>query len=219
VLPHLNREWRVELFQAPVEAPASCLFGGLCVPCSAYEQRKRLLHVTGEPYVPCAGLFGRCFSEPCDENFLCAEVACCPQMAASANRFMMQTRFGLRNTQCDDALMQATACIWCCVNLMQCFRCLVRTAKDFGQDVGGLDECAGELPVEEMRLVADCLFVCIHGCMYAQQKVELDDFEGDEHRAYSGPPRGVLESVPPKMKVMMENGRIVRRAPEQNRMF
>ncbi|CAJ1357698.1 unnamed protein product [Effrenium voratum] len=49
-----------------------------------------------------------------DRSCLCLEVCCCPGLAMTGNRFMVQTRFDKENTPCDDCIMNCT-CLFLCM--------------------------------------------------------------------------------------------------------
>ncbi|CAL1136993.1 unnamed protein product [Cladocopium goreaui] len=202
IAPYLNREWQVELYETPMKSPLDCLFGGVCCCISAAKQRHELLVITGEPYICCAGL---CQAGPCGEPqpeipCLLLEVFLCPQMALSANRFFVQSRFGLMNTATDNTLMAATAWIAMCANYAACFMEMKYCCRDcFQIDLDG--PCLEiQLPVREMFVLADLAFLCLNGCMYAQQQVEID---GMQRGHYNGPPQAVLQALPPNLQACM----------------
>eukprot|EP00440_Ansanella_granifera_P037655 gb/GFBE01040854.1/.p1 GENE.gb/GFBE01040854.1/~~gb/GFBE01040854.1/.p1 ORF type:complete len:229 (+),score=44.35 gb/GFBE01040854.1/:1-687(+) len=210
IAPYLNRPWSVDLFETPLKDPANCLFGGVCCCIGAVKQRQELLQLTGEPYLCCAGT---CPLGPLGEPqpmtpCLCLEAALCPQMALSANRFFVQSRFGLKNTEADHALMQATGMLYMCASYAACFMELKRCAQSCGVDIDG--PCWDiQLPVRELILMADCAFLCLNGCMYSQQQVEINAMKAN---GYGGPPQGVLSALPQKLQAIISNAQ---RAPSQ----
>mmetsp|Transcript_34616 Transcript_34616/g.79713 ORF Transcript_34616/g.79713 Transcript_34616/m.79713 type:complete len:235 (+) Transcript_34616:27-731(+) len=206
IAPYLNREWQVELFNAPVSSPLECLFGGVCCCVAAAKQRHELLELTGEPYVCCAGMcevgpLGEAQPEmPC----LCCEVLFCPQLALSANRFFVQSRFGLQNTPADNALISATNWIGMLFNYCACFMEMKYCCQEcFQIDIDG-PCCDIQLPLRELALIADCAFLCLNGCMFAQQQVEIDTMKG---RGYYGPPQAVLSALPARLQALMSSSR------------
>mmetsp|Transcript_8746 Transcript_8746/g.18551 ORF Transcript_8746/g.18551 Transcript_8746/m.18551 type:complete len:231 (-) Transcript_8746:32-724(-) len=206
IAPYLHREWQVELFEAPARRPIGCLFSGICCCIGAAKQRHELLELTGEPYVCCAGLcqlgpFGDPLPEiPC----LCLEVFLCPQMAVSANRFFTQSRFGLMNTPADNALVEAANCLAAVANCAVCFMELKGCCQQcFQIDLDG--PCLDiQLPVRELILLADFAYLCLNGCMYAQQQAEIDAMQS---RGYGGAPQALLAVLPQKMQALMANAR------------
>jgi len=179
VVEQCRGTWKVDLTAAPCSAPLQCCFGGCCICCASYMQRDELLTLTNEPYVCCAGLFP-CgpLGEPCDKSCLCLEVCCCPGLALSANRFMVQTRFDKENTPCDDYIITATFCFACCVSIARCFL---------------------DVP-DELQLLADCLVMTVQGCMHAQQAIEIDDVKKN---GYHGPPSHIVQIFPDSHKQWM----------------
>lgn len=178
VTSNLHGQWKVELFKAPCEVPWQCLYGCLCTPCAAYQQREELLDFTGEPYVCCAGLCA-CgpLGEPMDRGCLCIEACCCAGMALSGNRFMIQTRFDRENTPCDDCIITFTTCFYCAVEIAKCFV---------------------DVP-DGLELLADCLVMSVNGCMHAQQHIELAEIKKNT-ATYAGPPAAVLQYLPDSYK-------------------
>eukprot|EP00435_Cladocopium_sp_Y103_P065941 s800_g28.t1 len=224
IAPYLNREWQVELYETPMKSPLDCLFGGVCCCIGAAKQRHELLVITGEPYI-CCWCLSRCRplpgrelsllkAGPCGEPqpeipCLLLEVFLCPQMALSANRFFVQSRFGLMNTPTDNTLMAATAWIAMCANYAACFMEMKYCCREcFQVDLDG--PCLDiQLPVREqlqrasrweMFVLADLAFLCLNGCMYAQQQVEIDAMQRGR---YSGPPQAVLQALPSNLQACM----------------
>jgi len=214
-----NREWSVPLFSAPVEAPLSFAFGCFCPCCAIAKQRKDLLDLTGEPYVCCGGIARPCPCVDCGEEqpevpCLYLEAFCCPQIALNANRFMMHTRFGLQNTECDDWLFQATACIACLAQGAQCIRCL---RECFQIDLpGDCDDCIAN-NADELTECANCAILSVNGCMFAQQAAEISRIQ---ESGYGGPAREIISALPPKQQAMIQKGMssIQLNAPFQNEM-
>eukprot|EP00913_Durusdinium_trenchii_P020005 g18804.t1 len=183
IAPYLNREWQVDLYETPMKRPFDCLFGGVCC-CAGLCQFGPL----GEPQPEVPGL--------------CCEVLLCPQMALSANRFFVQSRFGLMNTQTDNALMASTAWIGMCANYAACFMEMTPAWKDFPASGKVAAEIASKLTSmgPELYILADLAFLCLNGCMYAQQQVEIDEMQG---RGYRGASQAVLQALPPKLQALM----------------
>lgn len=131
--PH---EWQVELCNTCIESPGSWLYAACCPACSAYDQRVRLLAFTGEPYSCCQQKSlphpGDCCTAPYQpppaypppmwppvegampqvmtefQCELCMEATCCHPCAIGSTRRLMQYKFGVQNSSCDDLTI-------CCV--------------------------------------------------------------------------------------------------------
>lgn len=146
----------------------------LCQPCSLYTQRKRILYITGEPYVMCGGTYPCCgFETPAPDMCLVCEVCLCSGMALSGNRFMVQTRFDRKNTGCDNLF----SCCQCCVGLE--FSCL-RLCCD----------CSKER--ENIMKFHTC---CVLPCTHCQNTFELKEYELGR-RTYSAPPQAMIREFP-----------------------
>lgn len=172
--------WKTEMFEAPLQAPVSCLYGCCCICCASYQQRTELLDLTGEPYVCCAGLCP-CgpLGEPQDRACLALEVCCCPGLALSANRFMVQTRFDKENTACDDCIITFTCLFVCALDIARC--CI-------------------DIP-HELDFLADCLVMSVQGCMHAQQQIEINEIKKN---GYHGMNPLIMQSMPPSQQEMFQ---------------
>jgi len=176
-------KWKVGLFQAPCAAPLPFLYGCCCTCCAAYQQRVELLDLTGEPYVCCAGMCP-CgpLGDPQDRGCLIIEACCCPGLALSGNRFMVQTRFDRENTPCDDYILVFTCLFVYLIEIVRCF-------------------C--DIP-DELDMLADCLIMSVNGCMHAQQDIEIKDIK---RSGYTGPPRSIVAALPPLQQKMVRMGK------------
>mmetsp|Transcript_44840 Transcript_44840/g.129587 ORF Transcript_44840/g.129587 Transcript_44840/m.129587 type:complete len:210 (-) Transcript_44840:110-739(-) len=188
----LSGTWKVELHEAPMAAPLQCCFGCFCTCCAAYQQRNELLDLTGEPYVCCSGLCP-CgpLGEPQDRKCLVLEACCCPGLALSGNRFMVQTRFDKMNTACDDCIL-TTVCLCDCV---------VTIGSAVYEDFP-----------EEIKVATDCLVMATNGCMHAQQHVEIREIEKS---GYDGPSATILSSLPPLQQSMISQGKACGGEPQK----
>mmetsp|Transcript_42628 Transcript_42628/g.117611 ORF Transcript_42628/g.117611 Transcript_42628/m.117611 type:complete len:209 (+) Transcript_42628:93-719(+) len=198
----LNKEWKVGMCSAPCEAPLSCCFGSVCCCCAIMKQRNDILEVTGEPYVCCAGIMCGCLPDCPKVPCLCIESFLCPSFGLAANRFMMQTRFGLENTEWDDRIICCANALACLADVAQCCRIL----RDCGVDIpGGCDDCLAD-NADSLRDVAQCVILGVSGCMYAQQEIELDAIRDS---GYAGPPRELVAALPPKQQSMIFDGKAI----------
>lgn len=177
-------KWKHELFESAGKAPCQCLYGCACTCCAVYQQRNKLLDLTGEPYVCCAGLCpcGPLGEPQADRTCLLLEAFCCPGWALNGNRFMIQTRFDRENTACDDMILTFTCLFWYAV---QCARCIC------------------DVP-EELEFLADCLVLSVDGCMHAQQHLEIQEIE---KHGYQGPPPQIIAVLPPVQKQICAHGK------------
>lgn len=179
----LTGQWKIGMFEAPCKAPVPFCFGCLCTCCAAQSQREKLLNYTGEPYICCAGLFP-CgpLGQPQDRGCLWLEACCCPGMALSGNRFMIQTRFDRMNTACDDCIITFTCIFVWAIMILRCFI---------------------DIP-DELENLADCLIMTVNGCMHSQQHIELEEIT---KAPYGGPSPGVLGMLPPAQAQMAQMGK------------
>jgi hypothetical protein len=170
---HLTGEFKHGQLNAWCSVPGECCFFCCCTPCAIYAQRKRMLDITKEPYVCCAGVWPCCgFERPRDECCLVAEACCLPSLAIAGNRFMMQTRFNKKNSGCVDSLGKI------CHICVACECCVARICC----------ECSQER--EDIMKSAAC--VCTNS--HCQNASELDNI--DVTVSYAGPPRGVVQELP-----------------------
>eukprot|EP00004_Rigifila_ramosa_P009245 TRINITY_DN20741_c0_g1_i1.p2 TRINITY_DN20741_c0_g1~~TRINITY_DN20741_c0_g1_i1.p2 ORF type:complete len:186 (+),score=23.00 TRINITY_DN20741_c0_g1_i1:28-558(+) len=154
-----SNEWKVGMFEAPFEEPLTCLCSCLCAPCKSYQQRMALIE-TPDNYHCCGGIFGQKLTgccdpctNPCPHACLCLEVCVCTGWSVSGNRWLLQSRFGLQNTYCDNCLLWTTCIISWTLTILRC---------------AGVD-----LP-DELELCVDCLFLSVVGCMQTQHSIEME---------------------------------------------
>eukprot|EP00741_Cyanophora_paradoxa_P002767 tig00000630_g2687.t1 len=138
-------------------------FACFCPCCAAYDHRVRALDGNMNNYRCCAGLCaccGDCHSctKSCPECCLACEVACCFSCAVSGNRLLIQGKYMLQNTPCDNCILW-TSCICSWV------ACIVSIFVD--GSVAQLISCA-----------ADLQYCAVQACMQAQHGTELAVREG-----------------------------------------
>ena len=179
---HLTGEFHEGLCSSLFSNCGECCFYWCCGPCAVYSQRQRLLKLTKEPYVCCAGLFpfGGC-DKPRSDGWLFAEAWCCGGAAQAGNRFMVQTRLNRKNTGVDDCLR----CTHCCLHIefAVCFKPICGCTKE----------------QESLCKAGACALPCYH----CQNGVEIEMME---KALFSGnallggssivPPPGVIEELP-----------------------
>jgi hypothetical protein len=130
--------------------------------CPCYNARSHRLALIGdiENYTCCAGVFGPgctpkldkcCCVKKCPGFCLCCEVVCCTGISVGGNRSLLQNRFMIKNSCCDNFLICLGAFAGCCICVMRCLGC----------DVG-----------EEAKSCVDLLTCCVLSCMITQQEVE-----------------------------------------------
>jgi len=183
----LSGQWQVEMMKTPTEKPATCCYGFWCPCCFAYQQREKLLEMTQEPYVCCAGLSpcGPCGEPGENKNpWLCLETCCCTNTAIIANRFMLQTRFNIQNDSCDETLLGIIACL----------NCLSIIISIFG-DRRTADSC---------EQLTECVNASVCACMLTQQDIQIKAIEETfKTQPYGGMPPHVLMALPPEQQQMM----------------
>jgi len=184
VVDQLSGKWQSGLFEAPVKAPLSFCYGCCCSCCMTCQQRLEILDVIGEPYVCCGGLFP-CgpLGEPQDQNCIFLETCCCPSLALSGNRFLIQTRFDRENTCCDDCILWSTCLASWAVCILQ---------------------CAGVDVPDELENLVDCMIVTVNGCMLAQQQVEIQHVKST---GYTGPSPQIMGAMTPYQQQMMKQAK------------
>lgn len=183
----LTGQWEVEMMKTPCEKPMTCCYGFFCPCCFAYQQREKLLDITREPYVCCAGLCpcGPC-GEPCDSRnpWLCLETCCCTNTAIIGNRYMLQTRFNIQNDPCDETLLGIIACL----------NCLSIIISIFGD----------RKTAESVEQLTECINASVCACMLTQQDIQLNAIEANcANRPYIKMPGHVLVALPPEQQHMI----------------
>jgi len=192
----LQGEWRMDMMSAPCQSPCNFCYGLCCPCCFAHQQRGKILDITGEDYVCCGGA-SLCCNTPCGsrEPCMCLEACCCTHVAIMGNRFMMQTRFDIRNDTCDDTLLGITACI----NILA--------------DCAGM--CSDRDTAEHLHHLADCVNAVVCSCMLAQQQVQLNAIEeAFQAQPYQGPPAHIFQALPPQQQNMVQASQALRQAGE-----
>lgn len=158
-------------------SPLSCCAFCLCEPCALFSQRRRILRITGEPYVMFAGTWPCCgFEQPAPDCCLVCEVCMFPSCALAGNRFMVQTRFDKKNTAIDNC---CTVC-QCCVGLE--FSCL---------------RVCCECSEERENLVKS--HVCVLPAAHCQNAFEIREYELGR-RTYTAPPQAMIDMFPEHFK-------------------
>eukprot|EP00397_Hematodinium_sp_SG-2012_P050585 GEMP01058862.1.p1 GENE.GEMP01058862.1~~GEMP01058862.1.p1 ORF type:complete len:232 (+),score=38.90 GEMP01058862.1:259-954(+) len=188
----LGGEFGIPMQETPCREPICCCIGCWCPCCASYYQREQLLEITGEEYVCCAGSCGCCGLDkpmpkvPC----LCLETCCCTWMAITSNRFMVQTRFGKRNTPCDECIIMFAVCCSCCVTIASCFI---------------------DVP-PEIEMLKDCIVHSVMGCMHAQQHHEIKEIK---KVGYAKPDPGLVQMLPPAQQQMIHESKPMGPPPGQ----
>jgi hypothetical protein len=149
----------------------ACCIHACCPIFAIVSQRKRILSITGEPYVCCGGTWPFCgFDKPANDACLFVEGCCLPVKADAANRFYVQTRFNRKNTGCDNCLR-----IFHCIPTIEC--AIARLCCD--------------IPKEKEYLYKAGLVG--HPCGHCQQAKELDLIA---NAPYTSPPIAMIEILP-----------------------
>lgn len=181
----MTGQWEEPMMETPCKKPMTCCYGFCCPCCFAYQQRSELLDLTGEPYVCCGGLYPCCCcGQPCSNRnpWLCLEACCCTNHAIIANRFMLQTRFDIRNDPCDDTLLGIIACI-------NCLACIVEMFADRESA-----RCCEHL--------AECVNASVCACMLTQQDIKINAIKESGTR-FTQIPQAVFVVLPPQQQQMI----------------
>ena len=169
---HLTGSFDHGLCASPCLDPFECCFAFACFPWAVVTQRRRILEITGEPYIMCSGLWPCCgFEKPKPLLCLFVEGLCCPAHALAANRFLIQTRFNKKNTGCENFLRIGNLCVACQCCLPRVFGC-----------------CSKEK--EMLMKSATCIPICAH-CQNA-----LVISQVSKSRAYIAPKQEVIAELP-----------------------
>lgn len=156
---------------APCADPLVCCAGGLCIPCANCYFRHKVLEGNMDAYICCQGYYDRsCFKagsvgdqgNPC---CLALEACCCTSCALSATRMYVMDKYDLQSDPCDRRILRFN-------NFMQMLSCVCHLLACIYPE---LREAA-----QIIDLIADLVFACTAGCMFAQVNVEL------AHRASGG---------------------------------
>jgi hypothetical protein len=168
---HLTQDFRHNECMSACLNPVDCCFNINCAPCSIYTQRRRILDITGEPYIMCGGTCPCCgFEKPRPVCCLVWEAFCCTGAALAGNRFLVQTRFNRRNTSIQNCLSIFHVCVsleFMCLRL--CF------------------DCSKE---RENLYKAGC---CVGCCSHCQNVEAIDDFQKS---GYIAPLPGLIRELP-----------------------
>lgn len=152
-----ERSWQVSVIESSLRSSISFCYGLWCSCCMVATQRMDILEVIGEPYLCCGGMFScQPLSDEWDLSCVWCEAFCCCACALAANRFLMQTRFNLQNSNCDNCMLWTTCFIKYGLCLWQCCCPHIFTIP---QDV----ECC-----------TDIAEVMVEACLLAQQAFELE---------------------------------------------
>jgi hypothetical protein len=186
---HLTGEFSKGLCASMCYSPQSVLCFCVCPLVALHTQRKRMLRITREPYVCCAGLWPCCgCNKPKSDLCLIGEVCACPGLALAGNRFMVQTRLNKKNTGCDNCLQ----CFQCCVGL-ECM--IARLCCD----------CSAE--DENLRKSTVC--VCTES--HCQNDAEIDIML-EKGFLYHSPPTGLIQELPAhfsRLALALEQQRLI----------
>lgn len=170
---HITGEFTYGSLQSLCVSPCQCVFFCFLTPCAIFAQRRRLLAITKEPYVCCAGTRPFCgFQKERSDCWLIAEVCLFPHLALAGNRFMVQTRFNKRNSGLDNVLK----IFHCCVSFEFCLARICCTCSTERENICKSAECVGP-------------------CSFCQNAAEIDTMVSNGE-VYSHPPYGVIMELP-----------------------
>jgi hypothetical protein len=102
------------------------------------------------------------------------------------NRFMLHTRFNIRNDPCDEKLLIAYA-------VFQCLACIVSMLAD-------------SKSAEACDAAADCVNAAFCACMLTQQDIQIKAIEQSfAATPYAGMPPHILVALPPQQQEMLNS--------------
>eukprot|EP01062_Namystynia_karyoxenos_P010440 TRINITY_DN1369_c0_g1_i1.p1 TRINITY_DN1369_c0_g1~~TRINITY_DN1369_c0_g1_i1.p1 ORF type:complete len:308 (+),score=84.54 TRINITY_DN1369_c0_g1_i1:86-925(+) len=172
--PVYQGDWQVPINKACCHAPCSCCFGFLCAECAAFSARKRALESVGQwpqGYKCCQGHIGPCpcfhpgesvcgCSEPDNACCcLCIESFCCTGLSMSSTYGYVMATYNLKHDPWYNRFVRCNNCI----QLLSCIcSCLAICFEEL------------EHAAHILRLIADCVFRSLMGCINAQLGAELD---------------------------------------------
>ena len=170
-----QNQFETSMLKAPCLAPFTCISSCICCPCSAFYARKQVLQITAlDPtspnwinrYTCCQGYLdtpclraGYCCENKCPTFCLCIEACCCFGPSMSSSRAYIADVYEIRPDPCDNQLVRLSNCL----NLMSCICDILALFDD------SFRECR-----QILRLVAQCVFYTVFGCMSAQLFIELN---------------------------------------------
>jgi len=147
-----GREWKVGMCGAPCESPGKFMFYCVC-PCLGVVNHREVLIGNG-PYYCCNRHFPVCcLKDECPRSCVWCEACCCLNIAIGVNRHILQDRYAIRNTPCDECILWCTCLTSWCLCIMRC--------------------CGYDVPPEVQNCV-DCLYCTVQGCMQTQQAIEME---------------------------------------------
>lgn len=191
----LRGVWQHEMMNAPMQDPLHWCYGLWCPCCFSYQQRHKVLDITGEPYICCGGVMP-CCAQPCDSRdpWLCLEACCCVHTSILSNRFVIQTRFDIANDPCDETLLQIMMCLNIIADFAQC--------------------CCDRETAENARCLSDLVNACVCSCMLTQQNLELQRIEQAlTVQPYAGPPPYIFAVLPPAQQQMVQASQAFQHGP------
>merc|ERR1711971_580818 len=121
---------------------------------------------------------------------LSCEACCCTGPMVARNRYLIQTRFGRVNTDCDNCLISFTACLQCLACIVSCLACLAGDKNDNAGDV--------------CLLLGDLVQCGVMGCFLVQQQAELDYMKSSGN-TYTGPPQLIYDALPAPQQKMIDS--------------
>ena len=167
-------QFNTSMLKAPFVAPCICLFSCFCPPCTAFLARKRVLQATAldpstddwiDRYTCCQGYMdtpclraGYCCEAKCGTFCLLIESCCCFGPSISGSRAYIADLYEIRPDPCDNQLIRLSNCL----NLFACICDILSLFDD------SFRECR-----QTLRLIAQCVFYTVFGCMSAQLFTEL----------------------------------------------
>lgn len=184
----LTGEFKHGLIGSMCAYPGECCFFTFCAPCAIWQQRKRIMHVAGEPYLCCAGLC--CFRTACcPKCCLYIETLACPCLAHASNRFLVQTRFNKKNSTLENILRPFNCFIDVinCTTSLYCWMAYPSSLCPYATDHPDAKLCSTE--TAQLCKATCCIPVCTH-CQNVEAISEA------EEAVFKGPPRAIVDAIP-----------------------
>jgi len=163
-----GKDWDTNMFEAPCKnCPMFC--AGYFFPCCAqYHLRVLALNNDMRHYKCCQGYFDcpPCFiagsfgEEASPEVCLCIESCCCLHCAIQSTRFFVMDSRSIRPDPCDNRVIR-------CHNCLQILSCVL----DLAACISGNEDV--QQLAHLIRVIADCAYYTVLGCMTAQMALEL----------------------------------------------
>lgn len=161
-----QEKFQIKLIEAPCKEPLQCVCTYFCTPCSTYYVRQTVLGGTLDNYSCCQGYMnnscfkaGSCGESTCPQLCLGVESFCCLGPSMSSSRMYLMDQHDLQSDPCDRQMIRFTNCIMMLACICDILALIDSTFKDFA---------------EILRMIANCVFYSMMGCMAGQIHYEVN---------------------------------------------